>query len=116
MLREVSLVARGAVKGAEITSRRAMPPAPVEQKLPPEPARPPVELVHQDDRPVLVHRKPAVIARHLEEDREMRRRLDWLLRMTGRYDLEAVVAGMQRELHGQSIHDLGREYGLAGVG
>ena len=45
----------------------------------------------------------------------MRRRLEWLENHTGRYDLEAVIAGMRRELAGPTIHDLAREHGLVGV-
>ena len=43
---------------------------------------------------------------------EMRRRLEWLEKHTGRYDIEAVVLGMQRELQGPSIYDLTRASGL----
>ena len=100
-----------------MSSRRTQtsPPEPVTQKPPPEAAAPPVDVINQDDRPVFVYREPAVSARYLEEEREMRRRLEWVLRMTGRYDLEAVVLGMQRELQGPSIHDLARGHELAGV-
>ena len=42
----------------------------------------------------------------------MRRRLEWLEKHTGRYDIEAVVLGMQRELQGPSIYDLTRASGL----
>jgi hypothetical protein len=51
----------------------------------------------------VVYRQPSVSARHQAEEAEMRRRLDWLERHTGRYDVEAVVVGMQHELQRGSL-------------
>jgi hypothetical protein len=56
-----------------------------------------------------VYRKPSVSARDQAEEAEMRRRLDWLEKHTGRYDLEAVLIGMQRELNGPSLDELLRQ-------
>jgi hypothetical protein len=114
-LREISIVPRGAVKGAEITSRVALKPKPVEQKPQPTPdparsAPAPVDVIPHDPRPVHICRQPAVSSRDRAEDAELRRRLDWLEKHTGRYDVEAVVLGLQRELAGPSSHDLAREY------
>jgi len=39
----------------------------------------------------------------------MRRRLAWLEQHTGRYDLETVVLGVQRELHGPTLEELVRD-------
>jgi hypothetical protein len=111
-LREISIVRHGAVKGAEITRRVALKPTPAPKPPPtppPEPAR--TEVIHHPQQPV-IHRRAPVSARHAAEDAEMRRRLEWLEQHTGRYDLEAVVLGMQRELQGPSIFDLARASGL----
>jgi hypothetical protein len=50
-----------------------------------------------------------VSARHQAEEAEMRRRLEWLEADTGRYEVEAVILGMQRELHGPTIDELHAE-------
>ena len=67
-------------------------------------------------RPRRVPRPNHRDARRRAEEDELNRRLDWLEQHTGRpADVEAVVIGMQRELHGQSLDDLIRQHRLAGV-
>jgi len=114
---ELSIVRHGRVPGAEIVSWVELPPEP---RISPPAARgedhPPVAAPRQPDGEVIQHAATVVYrhpvsARHAEEDAELRRRLDWVERMTGRYPLEEVVAGMQRELNGPSLDDLARTYG-----
>ena len=99
-LSEVSVVRRGAVEGEEITSRVALkPPEPTPAR--PAAAQPPVAAA----APPVVYRTPPS-ARAAAEDAELRRRLDWLEQHTGRYDIEAVVLGMQRELNGPTLDEV----------
>ena len=99
---ELSIVRRGLVDGAAITHRMLKPkpnPAPT-----PEPARTTevVEVIQQ----AVVYRQPAASARDQAEEAEMRRRLQWLEKHTGRCDVEAVVLGMRRELDGPTPEEL----------
>jgi hypothetical protein len=111
---ELSIVRRGRIPGAEITHRVEHKPKPKPAPAP-EPAKRREEVVEVINHPQpVIHRKP-VNSRHQAEDAELHRRLAWLEKHTGRYDLEAVILGMQRELAGPSIHDLMREHGLAGL-
>jgi hypothetical protein len=41
--------------------------------------------------------------------------LEWLEKHTGRYDVEAAILGMQRELDGPSLAELLHGHRLAGV-
>jgi hypothetical protein len=100
---ELSIVRRGQVPGAQITHRI---PAPAPRPAPtPPPKLTPTRAAPQP----VVYRKPSVSSREQAEEAEMRRRLEWLEKHTGRYDLEAVLIGMQRELHGPSPDELLRQ-------
>ena len=105
------------MRGAEVIERIGLGPVTSAPAAAPTPtARPkqPVEARKPAPQPVVY--RPPVSARHQAKEDEMRPRLEWLEKHTGRYDLEAVILGMQRELHGLSIRELYSETILGGQG
>ena len=102
---EVSVVQRGAVKGAVVRNRRLLPIAKPE---PPKPITATPTLVAVAAPKVI--RRDWAAERAAAETAELNRRLDWLEQHTGRpADTEAVIVGMQRELNGASLDDLARD-------
>jgi hypothetical protein len=109
-LTEVSLVRHGAVRGAEIIERLDL--GPIIKATPPlttpTPAAKPKPVEERRPAPQqVVYRQPTPNARHRAEGAELRRRLDWLEKHTGRPpDVEAVIVGMQREINGPTPNEL----------
>jgi hypothetical protein len=127
-LEEVSLVPRGAYRGAEVTGRISLPwfPLPtwppieraaettVGSPTPSPPATPSDraggEVLKQptNTAPITtyVHRGPASISDNAWM-LELKRRMDWLERSTGRpADMEIVLRGLRREIDGPTIDEL----------
>jgi hypothetical protein len=100
ILSEVSIVRKGAVEGACITSRHELKPSTPRSKPSPA-ARKPTPAAGE----VILHRTPAPV-----EDPfmvELQRRMDWAERRTGRpANMEDVLNGMRRELHGPSLDEV----------